>query len=278
MQQQTSSVKCPSIQYLSDIHLELTRGRLSKVPVPRVAPILVLAGDIGNPFHTNYGRFLWQCSNDFEHVVVVLGNHEYYQPRRRRAQRSMHDVEKKVLDVVGAMPNVHFLHNSSVSIDGVVFYGTPLWTHIPPEHAASSTARVRDFTAICNFSVRKHNDLHADSLARLSRFLAQTRGQRVVVVTHHCPLWVPHPTFGMEDAHAFKVDLTALIERWAPTCWIYGHTHERVDRRVGNTLVVTNARGVGNEFRPSHNSLNYPIAALTIYVARLRLFPVRRWT
>jgi len=69
------------IQYISDIHLELLhieeiKSRINKI-IP-VCPTLILAGDIGNPFHQGYKLFIQEMNNKFEKVFLVSGNHEYY--------------------------------------------------------------------------------------------------------------------------------------------------------------------------------------------------------
>ena len=66
------------ISYGSDIHLEF--GYLDPVNKDN-ANVLVLAGDIcvERTFLNNRcEEFFNKCSDEFEHVIYLVGNHEYY--------------------------------------------------------------------------------------------------------------------------------------------------------------------------------------------------------
>ena len=73
------------IGYISDVHSELrkTHDAIAHINSER-CDILVLAGDIGNPFKqdNSYIRFLEACTEKAQHTLVVAGNHEYYQGNR----------------------------------------------------------------------------------------------------------------------------------------------------------------------------------------------------
>ena len=70
------------IQYFSDLHLEfydLTKlVRMIHWIKPK-SDICVLAGDIGYPFQKKYEVFLIAMNKKFEHIFLILGNHEFYQ-------------------------------------------------------------------------------------------------------------------------------------------------------------------------------------------------------
>ncbi len=66
-------------QYVSDLHLEVGQ-QYSSYQIPPCAPYLILAGDISRivPDYDDLSIFLAiQCQN-FEKVLYVLGNHEFY--------------------------------------------------------------------------------------------------------------------------------------------------------------------------------------------------------
>ena len=73
------SARC-RIQVLSDLHLELSAsGDYSAFQVPVKAPVLLLAGDVGQIAQTDaYARFLLKQSERFEMIPLVLGNLEFY--------------------------------------------------------------------------------------------------------------------------------------------------------------------------------------------------------
>lgn len=64
-----------TLQYVSDIHLE---KRLILPLIPRIATHIALLGDIGNPYQKSYADFLKKCSYEWEGVIVIAGNHEYF--------------------------------------------------------------------------------------------------------------------------------------------------------------------------------------------------------
>ena len=68
---------------MSDLHLEFG-SQCSTFEIPSCAPNLILAGDIGRlSDYDLFADFLeTQCSN-FQHVSLVLANHEFYGIGRR---------------------------------------------------------------------------------------------------------------------------------------------------------------------------------------------------
>ena len=46
---------------------------------------------------------------------------------------------------------------------------------------------------------------------------------------------------------AFVSDLSALIEAHRPALWVHGHVHNSSDYRIGDTRIVCNPHGYGNE-------------------------------
>jgi len=76
-----------------------------------------------------------------------------------------------------------------------------------------------------------------------------------VIVTHHAPSprsIDPRYTDDLTSA-AFVARRESFVRRTGATLWIHGHVHASFDYRVGQTRVVSNPRGHGDEnpsFRP----------------------------
>jgi len=66
-----------TVQYFSDLHLEMMPGFVIDIPV--VADILVLAGDMGMIRQPLTREFFTKVCKKFKDVLYVTGNHEYYQ-------------------------------------------------------------------------------------------------------------------------------------------------------------------------------------------------------
>ena len=77
------------IRYLSDIHLEFIKPNklekfIKKIPIDEnsIDEICILAGDIGNPYSSNYDVFMKFISKNFKKSFVIAGNHEYYNKKK----------------------------------------------------------------------------------------------------------------------------------------------------------------------------------------------------
>ena len=134
------------IQFISDIHLESVLNKkdpilfYEKLLTP-VAPILVLAGDIGMFERVpELVHFLQWTSTHWDHVVYVIGNHEYYRlPSKtahgvpfalseslRNLSLDLFEFKKKTKDLT----NLTILDRGIVEIEGIWIAGTTLWSAI----------------------------------------------------------------------------------------------------------------------------------------------------
>jgi hypothetical protein len=227
------------IQYASDLHLEI----LGTVPFPSllkpVAPVLALAGDIGNPKSPDYQNFLKYCSSNWDHVVVVAGNHEFYN-KKPGTPSTVAERLQACQDVATSFQNVRFLERERVDIGGVAFLGCSLWTDLSdPAAADEAESRMNDYRLI---AVEKDRPLraadvaswHARDRAWLDREIAIAAEEErpVVVLTHHLPSFdliaTKYAAAGLIN-RAFASDCRPLIRR-PVRAWIAGHTHTATTR------------------------------------------------
>lgn len=236
---------------VSDVHTEFADFQ----PEPGDADVVVLAGDVG----------VGPSSLDWIHaafpdrpVVYVLGNHEFY-------RGNLDDV---VAFKTAASANVHVLERDSVTIDGVRFLGTTLWTDFAlfgPDARGScmdeAASRMPDFRIVGHGDQRWTPSasiaVHQASVRWLRAQFAQAFDGPTVVVTHHAPCWQSVAERFREDSlsPAFCSRLEPLIEETQPALWAHGHTHNAFDYAVGDSRVLCNPRGYPNEaglfgFRP----------------------------
>jgi predicted phosphodiesterase len=259
-----------TVQYVSDLHLEIVKekwwGRLLELylqPVPG-ARVLVLAGDIGSDANGSLQAALARASRLWEHVVYVMGNHEYYkvpEDRTRSRPRPFEEVEAGVRKVVAALPNVHLLmHDTPVwrlPESKVVFVGSTLWTNLKGQRELLHT--IRDFretaTTMDQTTARWERDkkVIASELRALGVVdgLEDDDGEdddgKVVVVTHHMPsmaLIAPEFKDGGSNA-AFASDCEWLMP--GVNAWIYGHTHRSGSAVINGCLCVANPVGYPDE-------------------------------
>ena len=85
---------------MSDLHLELDETVIPDFSA--VAPILLLAGDIGRPDIPSLQKFLLEQCQRFQHIFYVAGNHCFYDGKYEDRLRQLRQLDQ--LD-----PRIHFL-------------------------------------------------------------------------------------------------------------------------------------------------------------------------
>jgi hypothetical protein len=164
------------VQIASDLHLEFIRVGcgaefdLDAVVTP-AAPILALLGDIGIPTHPGYKRFLLHQAERFDAVLVLTGNHEFYdskppgpppQPRdgetwaavearhQARPRHGVEDMEQVIESLCDLHPALHYVDNRVVrlghEVDAPALICTPLWSHIPRAAMSHVGRCLNDYT------------------------------------------------------------------------------------------------------------------------------------
>ena len=163
-----------AVQIASDLHLEFIREGcgaeldMDAMIVPS-APILALLGDIGIPTHTLYREFLLHQAGRFAAVLVLTGNHEFYDvghtsmpaPRvgqtysdasrewGRRPRHSAHDMELQIQAICEEHASLHYIDNRVVRLGcgktAPALLCTPLWSHIPAPAMGEVARSLNDY-------------------------------------------------------------------------------------------------------------------------------------
>lgn len=261
------------LRYASDIHLEMY-GEHFDLDSLKIAPLwnfksdpgdtyyLALTGDIGNPFHKNLLRFFDKITEKYAHIFYLFGNHELYSIGRTR--RTYVEQKKELQNICSKYHNIHILDNDIVTIDGINFIGSTLWSYIPSELTDLVASRMNDYKYIYasstqNISVADSNKWNADAVKFLIKSLDIVDGP-VVIMTHHAPLFnnaelsieCADPRFNSSQIQcAYHNDLTKMITDTEGAediiLWIYGHTHHTSKFDYHNITFVTNQFGYSTE-------------------------------
>ncbi len=238
------------LHILSDLHLEFT----DYAPEVRDADVTLLAGDIA----LGDAGLVWARERFPGQVLYVAGNHEYYGGHLERTLQQLR---------AASCERVHFLERDAVEIEGVRFLGATAWTDYTatgnPERARGEAEEaMTDFYRIRgapgDSRVIAEDFVRLNHLTRqwLEARLAEPFNGPTVVVTHHGPtLWVSRRAQGAGGwGHSAAGHLeAAYFNRWGyllnppVRLWVHGHTHEALDRTVGETRVVCNPRGYPGE-------------------------------
>lgn len=271
----------------SDLHLEF--GAI-EIRNDENADVLILAGDImlaeelyNNPADRTediipgskadrarmYREFLYQCSREFNDVIYIAGNHEFYGGRWNASLYHLREECNK-------HPNIHFLERETVDIMGVTFIGSTLWTDMnkgDPLTLHAVRDMMNDFRTIRD-DTNGYSKLrpattairHRHSVDYIKGVIENVREkggeQKVVVVGHHAP---SHRSIAPEYVGqtlmngAFRSELDELIMDCPEIkLWIHGHMHDTFDYMIGETRVVCNPRGyIGFEQRAREWKLLY---------------------
>ncbi|MEH6551283.1 MAG: metallophosphoesterase [Pseudomonadales bacterium] len=244
------------IGLISDIHIEMYRVDLSwRKLLPRGVDVLVLAGDICNG--TRIKQVIDQILEVLPgiEIVFVCGNHEFWYSNID-VIRTFHR------QILTDYPNVHYLENESVEIDGITFLGCTFWTGFncygdPPMRTCMVEAHydAADFQYI-KIDSNNRNLVPSDMLFMneascnyLSAEIPKSDPTKTVVVTHFPPLReLQHGT--IEESLItpyFQAHAPYLIEDHKPALWLYGHNHWSEDRVIGSTRCISNQPGYKNE-------------------------------
>ena len=244
------------ILVFSDLHLEFSNHD----PPEDLTGVdaVVAGGDIG-PGVSGL-NWLMDKFPTYLPIIYVPGNHEYY--------RHNYPALLEKLRSRGRGTNVHVLNNEAVTINGITFLGTTLWTDFrlkgkAQEYSAMEAAKhqMNDYQLI-RLSDQNYRKLqpfdtqkfHLDAYRWLSAALPSKAHQSpVVVVTHHAPSsqsvrWVNDRRGDLSCLNAsFASNLENLMLRGNINLWVHGHTHRAQDYHIGETRVLCNPKGYPDE-------------------------------
>ena len=236
------------ISICSDVHLEFGPLELKNVDE---AQVLILSGDIMLAQNPDLG-FLQQCSSEFDFVIYVAGNHEFY---HGYWNKSLQTLKQLCFD---NFHNVYFLENDQIMIEDMLFLGCTLWSDMngyDPRTMWVVKNRMNDYRQIKFDESGLYRRIDAEDTAirhKQSREwiegeLAQHHTQKTVVVTHHAPSKLStHPRYKdeYEINGAYSSDLSeVMLQNPQIKLWTHGHTHEPFDYEIGSCRVVCNPRG-----------------------------------
>lgn len=239
----------------SDVHLEQYKRwsdldqRLMQAP-PSGVDTLILAGDIGVPINFDksenekYVEFLKYMKTGYKHVILIAGNHEYYNCVEADISKDCVDeIIQKIAEKVGVV----FLQRSTwLHPSGVLIAGCTLWSKVERD-----TQPTINDTRFAFSTVRKYQNCHSEDVKWLTKTI-ETLDPKVpvLVVTHHMPSHsATHSHYaGSPYAPWFASDLDHLFV--SPIIgWVAGHTHERMSCKINNIPLEINPLGYPQEVK-----------------------------
>ena len=143
---------------MSDLHWERFHDKVAQrysVPeIPRRAPYIILAGDIGRFCGRNaLQNALQQLCERFDKVLLIPRNHEFYGSAREEELRVAGAMSQELGD------KFVLLNRTRVDLEDVMILGCTLQSFIPEEAQLTN-----DFAQIRGWTVADHNAEHRRDL------------------------------------------------------------------------------------------------------------------
>lgn len=212
----------PNVKTLSDLSSILTRY----IPENHKDKELIMAGDIGYPTTDHYWEFIDSCTQNYNNVFIVAGNHEYYAQNNTYAEINDFIKERRC-----SYPNLHFLINESVKFDNYTIIGSTLWTDIPDDKKPYLKRSMNDYRLIMTkpnvpMTVDDSCIFHKEAVEFLKSEIDSAEND-VIIISHHLPTkGLIHPKYTAYETLncGFYTDLEELMNKKTKT-WICGHTH-----------------------------------------------------
>lgn len=252
------------IHQMSDLHLEFNHK--FRATNPYDADILMLNGDICVADYLTRSKespkyylgeiikdFFKQASDNYEHVVYIMGNHEHYHGTYIETANTLREHL--------SYGNVNILDNSSIELYGYKIIGATLWTDCDkgnPLVLEYLRGYLNDFK-IVKYSKEPYKgfwpiDSVVDHKASLNYIDLESEGHdKVIVMSHHAPsVQSIHRSY--QDPmyyygnRGYYSDLdNFILDRPQIKLWTHGHVHNNFDYMIGDTKIVCNPHGYGTE-------------------------------
>lgn len=238
------------IDLISDLHLDMHSSVGSPVTPTKLAPnedsrVLVIAGDLGHNNEENV-NFMVQCLEYYDKVLFVLGNHDWYAIPSFGWTDSLQRIEhmKRLVD---CEKNIHLLDGEPINCYGYDIYGYNGWydgqygvEHFRMEQQkinALWSARMNDCRYVT--CADEYDSMHTTEKGPEKKYdLVVTHVNPSTKKKHHNPIYRESP---LTSFYCF--DGLKDIETAKPTYWVFGHTHDPIDFRIGTTEFVCNPYG-----------------------------------
>lgn len=249
---------------ISDLHVETWQENFNW-DGKSTSMLCVVAGDVSKD-HELVIETLAHLSKCYKMVLYIDGNdeHRYYLDNIRFSY-------KELYNKITAIPNVTYLHDNVVVVDGVAFIGANgWWTY--------------DFNPNIDYNQTKqwfkdHYQVQSDTISQIEsmalhdytyvtntieRLQTYPDVKRIVIVTHTVPSFefIEHDLtlVGSNRQNVFGNSLMrgvlAADHEHKINTWCFGHYHGSVERQGNNIRYINNCRGKGDTFW--HNRVYHP--------------------
>lgn len=238
---------------ISDLHVET--WDLFNWYGQATSPVCVVAGDVGRdrPTLLKTLRHLGQC---YQAVFYIDGNDEHVD-----FLETLDASYADLADQIQKIPNVVYLQNNVIVVDGVAIVGTMGWWSFDFDLSIDSEQTRSWYRDKFNLSQQATDTIRQTALGEslymissVKRLQTHQDVKKIVIVSHT----VPDPALVAHDIDltgSYRMNtmgnrymlqaLTADTEKKIHT-WCFGHYHGSVDQIRSGVRFVNNCRGRGN--------------------------------
>jgi len=220
------------------------------------SPFCIIAGDTARD-RDLLAATLEHISNQYQQVFVVDGNEEH-----RWTYNNLNQSYEELKSLISSIPNVAFLHNNIVMLEGIAIVGTCGWYTFnnDPRYSIEQCKKGVENHYGFDRAISDEIEMRAVEDARyLNRTISKLQLypdiENIVVVTH----FLPYAKFAAHDTALLNsYVLNASTNVYLPTCfqedterkishWVYGHYHgQTASETIGHTKFITNPHGRRN--------------------------------
>ena len=193
------------------LHLSDTHGQHKNLKSLPEADVIVHSGDFtfAGSEEEAYDFMNWFCNLPYKHKIFIAGNHDM----------CMYGADH----IDGLSRNVHYLYNNSVVIDGIKFYGIPM------------------FMEDCMDG-------------NLDVFINNIPDDTEVLITHMPPKGTCDlANYGKGPEHRGNATLAELLKKLHPTCHLFGHEHDAYGKTIKENVIYSNACVVDSRYNLINN-------------------------
>jgi predicted MPP superfamily phosphohydrolase len=260
------------LDLISDLHLERQTYFRELLPLLMLikknqkSTILGLLGDIGYPTQRLYMQFLKQMALLYQYVIVIPGNHEYWD--ENVSIENLDQIMTQMCDQINTSPSefgrkgskgkIIYLQKSFVVIDGYRLIGCTLWSHINFPNKLGTAQfdyqyvhKSQSLLVTCEDTNQLHNDHVQWIQSQITE--CHQNNQPLIVLTHFGPevetRAIPPKFRGGNYQEGYSTELRTMIKP-PIVCWCYGHTHHPYKGDHNGVLIQNNSIGGINYLRP----------------------------
>ena len=193
------------------LHISDTHGQHKNLKSLPEADVIVHSGDFtfAGSEEEAYDFMNWFCNLPYKHKIFIAGNHDM----------CMYGADH----IDGLSRNVHYLYNNSVVIDGIKFYGIPM------------------FMEDCMDG-------------NLDVFINNIPDDTDVLITHMPPKGTCDlANYGKGPEHRGNATLAELLKKLHPTCHLFGHEHDAYGKTIKENVIYSNACVVDSRYNLINN-------------------------